>query len=121
MRRWIGRSIVGIGVVHSLFGLVFQRETLAELLREGLVNTVHGEAEREFAFWFIFFGLLAMILGALIDWCEGRGHGLPRFLGWSLLALTLLCVIVMPISGGWLLFPPAIAAVRRSVSPASAR
>lgn len=113
-RRWIGRWIVGVGVVHTAFGLIFQRGTLAVLWGEGLVNTVNGQPEREFAFWFIFFGLLAILFGLLVDWCEKRQLGLPRFLGWALLVLTSVCVVIMPISGGWLLLPPAVGAMRES-------
>ncbi len=110
-RRWIGRWMIGIGVIHSLFGFVFLRGTLAVIWSEGLVNTVNGQPEREFAFWFIYFGLLALVLGGLIDWCEARRAGLPRFLGWALLGMAVLCAVIMPISGIWLLFPPALGAV----------
>lgn len=118
MSRWVGLWIVGVGVVHTIFGLVFQRRVLRELVDDGLFNTVNGQPEREFAFWFMFFGFLAIVLGFLIDWIERQGLRLPRYLGWSLLGLTGVLVFIMPISGGWLLAPPAIGAIvntRRAV------
>jgi hypothetical protein len=82
------------------------RQVIGEIIGEGLVNTVNGQILREFAFWFIFFGFLAVIFGIFIDWCERQQIKLPAFLGWNLLALTVLLVTIMPISGGWLLFIP---------------
>ena len=105
---------MGVGAVHSVFGLVFLGDTLAILWNEGLFNTVNGQPEREFAFWFVFFGLLTILLGAVVDWTEVSKAGLPQVFGWALLGLTLICVTVMPISGGWLLLPPALGAIRRS-------
>ena len=107
MRAWIGKFIVGIGVVHTTFGLVFLMPILLVLWQEGLVNTVNGQADREFAFWFLAFGVLAMIFGFFLDWFERNHVGLPAFLGWSLLVFTCLIVVIMPISGGWLMFVPA--------------
>jgi hypothetical protein len=118
MRSWIGKSVVFIGAVHCMFGLVVFRSTLAELFGEGLINTVNGQPEREFAFWFLFFGFMAIIAGALIDWCERTVGMLPGFLGWSLLTLTVVCVTIMPVSGAWAIFVPAIAAIMRSLKPA---
>jgi hypothetical protein len=114
MKAWIGKTVVGIGVVHTLFGVVFMRETLALLWSEGLINTVNGQPRREFVFWFLAFGLLAIILGFFLDWTERRGIVPPRFLGWSLFILTVAVVTIMPISGGWLVFVPAVGLIIRS-------
>jgi polyferredoxin len=114
MQAGIGKSIIVIGGIHSAFGFVVFRSTLAEIIREGLVNTVNGQPIREFAFWFIVFGFLAIIFGTFVDWCERQSVKLPKFFGWSLLALTLIIVTIMPISGGWLLFIPTIGAILRS-------
>jgi hypothetical protein len=116
MKKWIGKSIMIIGAIHSLIGIVMFHPMLAEIIEEGIFNTVNGQVLRELAFWFIIFGYLAIIFGLLIDWCERREIKLPGFLGWNLLALTLLIVIIMPISGGWFLLAPAIGAILRSES-----
>ncbi len=113
MKSWIGKSIAAIGVIHCVFGLIVFRKTLAELGREGFWNTVNGQPHREFAFWFIFFGVLAILFGLLIDWCERKFHELPSFLAWSLLALTAVCCTLMPISGGWLFLIPSLGAIVR--------
>ena len=110
--RWIGRWIAVAGLIHAAFGLVVFRSTYREILGDGLFHTVNGQLDRELAFWFLFFGLLAIVLGLLVDSCEARQMDLPSFFGWSLLGLTVFCLIVMPISGGWLLLPPAVGAIR---------
>lgn len=117
MRRWIGRWIVGVGLIHILFGIVVFRSTWSTLLGEGLINTVNGQPEREFAVWFTVTGILTLLVGALIDWMEARGTPLPVFVGWSLLILTAAILVLMPISGGWLLLPGAIGAIFRSHAP----
>ncbi len=119
MRAWIGKAIIGIGVLHSVFGIVFLGPTLAVLWSEGLLNTVRGEPDREFAFWFLAFGLLSVILGAVVDWAERKSEFPPAFFGWSLLAFTIAMVAIMPVSGGWLLLVPAVAAIWRSMKRAS--
>jgi hypothetical protein len=118
---WIGKAIFLIGVVHSTFGVVVHRSTFAVLWSEGLIATVDGQPEREFMFWFMAFGLLAMIFGAFVNWCERRRLPLPGFLGWTLLAFTTVIVAIMPVSGGWLVFIPAMGAILRARSERSDR
>jgi hypothetical protein len=111
MQRWIGIWIVCVGVVHTVFGLVFHFQIHLQLASGGFFNTVNGQLDRELAFWFVYWGLMAMLLGYLVDWVERRRWPLPRFLGWALLALTVMTVFVMPISGLWLMLPPAVGAL----------
>ncbi len=112
MKRWIGRSIVIIGLLHTVFGLITFKNILAVLLREGIVNTVNGQPDREMAFWFIFCGLFMLVFGALIDWCESKEIKLPLVLGWGLLTITIIGVTFMPVSGFWLFIIPSVGAIR---------
>ncbi|MDH3745165.1 MAG: DUF6463 family protein [Acidobacteriota bacterium] len=105
MKRWIGRWILGVGVVHTLFGLVVFRGTWQTLWAEGLFNTVNGQPEREFPVWFLSAGILTMLFGSLVDWVEGQGWPVPRSVAWGLLGMTVLILVIMPVSGGWLLLP----------------
>ena len=112
MKRWIGRSVIVIGLLHTVFGLIGFRDTLATLFGEGIINTVNGQPDREMAFWFIFFGFSTMILGALIDWCESKEIRLPRATGWGLLAISIVGVVFMPASGFWVVAIPSIGLIR---------
>ena len=115
MKRWVRRWLMGVGVVHTVFGLVVFARPLREIGRDGVWNAVDGRPERELAFWFTLAGPLFLLVGALTDSVEAReGGAVPRFLGPSLLALGISGVILMPVSGFWLFFPPAVAALPRA-------
>jgi hypothetical protein len=113
MKAWIGKAIIAVGVIHNIFGFVVFRKTLMSLFQEGLFNTVNGQVEREFVFWFLALGLLAILLGLLVDWCEKNGLSLPSYFSWAFLFTIALFVFIMPISGVWLLFIPAVGMVLR--------
>lgn len=111
MKNWIGKALLIIGAIHTLFGMiVFQKQWLL-WIQEGLWNTVSGQAEREWAFWFIAIGILAMILGAFTNWVEKQIHNLPDFFTYSLLIFSLVGVILMPISGIWLILFTSLGAI----------
>ncbi|HID28631.1 MAG TPA: hypothetical protein EYP19_01355 [Desulfobacterales bacterium] len=108
MKVWIGKSVLVIGILHSVFGFIVFRGVLAELGKELLFNTVDDQPDREVAFWFLFTGFALLILGGLIHWVEQRQLALPSFLKWSFLAITLLGCFIMPKSGFWLLLIPTV-------------
>ena len=103
---WIGKWFVAVGVIHSLFGFAFMRGTLAVLWSERLFNTVNGQPNREAMFWFLYTGFLLLIVGVMVDQTEKRGLAVPSFVNWAFVVLALIGVVVMPISGIWLLLPP---------------
>lgn len=106
MKQWVGKSIFIIGLIHTIFGFVFMHRTLLHIVQSGVFNTIHGQVEREAVFWFLFSGFSLIILGALINWIEKRGEILPDFLRWSFLAITITGIVIMPLSGFWLLLIP---------------
>ena len=110
---WIGKWIFAVGVIHSLFGVFFMHTTLAVLWSEGLLNTVNGQPPREAVFWFLCTGIILLMVGVLVDQTERKGLAIPLFVTWLFAALTIIGVVVMPISGIWLLIPPAAGMVFR--------
>ncbi len=106
MKNWKGKVIIFIGLIHIAVGLALLWPTFMELLSEGLFNTVCGQPLREGFFWFSFFGVLLMILGAWVNWCEQEQQKLPYFLGWSLLGMVAMMLFIMPVSGAWLILIP---------------
>ncbi|QJB30906.1 hypothetical protein HF324_05830 [Chitinophaga oryzae] len=105
-KAWIGKTVIGIALVHIVFGLVFFNDILWQLVREGLFNTIHEEFDRNAAFWFLYTGLVWVLLGIFIDDAEKKQLAVPRTISQGLLVLTVLAVILMPASGFWLLFIP---------------
>ena len=110
---WIGKWLFAVGMIHLSFGLVFMHDTLALLWSEGLWNSVNGQPPREQVFWFLCTGIMLLIVGVLVNQVEGQGLTVPRFVTWMFTGLVVVGVVVMPISGIWLLIPPALGMVIR--------
>ena len=111
---WIGNWLFGDGVIHLSFGLAFMHDTLAVLWSEGLWNTVNGQPPREAVFWFLCTGIVLLTVGVLVNQTERSGLAIPRFVTWAFAGLVAVGVVVMPISGIWLLFPPVIGMLIRN-------
>jgi hypothetical protein len=112
MKKWVGKSLIGIGILHTIFGFVFFWGILAELAGEMFLNTIDRQLDRHAAFWFLFAGFVLMIVGGFIDWAERRDLRLPAFLKWSFLAITAMGCVIMPKSGFWLLIVPTLGLFR---------
>ncbi len=110
---WIGRWLFAVGVIHLLFGIFFMHTTLAVLWSEGLLNTVNGQPPREAVFWFLCTGIMLLLAGVLVDRMERERLAIPRFATGLFAALTVTGVVVMPISGIWLLIPPVVGMLYR--------
>ena len=114
MRRWKGRWLIGVGLIHTVFSLIVFAQPLLAALNDGLFNAIDAFGDRALAFWFLFFGLLLFPLGVLIDWIEVQpALEPPRFVGYWLLGLSMMGCLTMPASGFWLLLPPAIGLMPR--------
>jgi len=107
MKRWIGKSIVFIGTGHTIIGLFLYYKMLAEMIRNGVFNTVKFESNAQSAvFWFFYVGFVFMLLGAAINWLEKLQINLLGFFKWIVLLLMAIGLIVMPGSGFILLTLP---------------
>jgi membrane-bound metal-dependent hydrolase YbcI (DUF457 family) len=78
--RWIGRWLFGVGVLHSLLGLIVFAATLRALVGTGRLNVLGSrDPLPALAFWFLFGGVFICLVGYLIDWIERLpGTVLPR-------------------------------------------
>ena len=113
MRHWIGKSLIGIGIIHTIFAVVFIVPKMGDILTEGIFNTINGQPPREAFLWFMMSGFLLVILGWLTDYWKKTELDLPIFLGWSLLGITIFVLILSPVSGGWFLLIPSLAILTR--------
>jgi len=110
----MGRWIIGVSALHTLFGLFAFAPILQTMLGAGLWNSVGTDAMRGAVAWFLISGGFMLICGLAVDACEGANGDRPlRAVGWSLLIVTLITIVLMPVSGAWLFLPPAIAMMRR--------
>ncbi len=108
MKRWVGRWVVLVGVIHCVFGAVVFFVPWHDIVRDGLWNAVGGYPGRPLAFWFELVGLMMILFGLALDEIEKRGQGLPAALGYGFASVTVLSIVAMPVSGAWLLLPPPV-------------
>ena len=114
MKHWIGRWLIGVSIIHTLFAIVVFRDVLSSLVQRGVFNTVGNDPMMGAVVWFVLFGVVLFICGLAVSALEHASSGaLPRSLGWSLLTLVALGVVLMPASGFWLVIPPAAAILLR--------
>ena len=115
---WIGKSLLGIGALHSAMGFALGGQSLAEIVEVGFFGAVNGQPSREAIFWFLFFGFLLMLVGHLVNSLESRHIVIPKSFGYGLLVMTIFGLMIMPISGWWLALAPAIGLVVKQQSEA---
>ena len=107
MRVTTGTLLMLVGGIHQAVGLVLFREQLLEMVRAGVLDSVGEDTSaRAAAFWFLAMGGCMLLAGALCRWLERElDRPPPSGFGWGLLGLGLFCVVPMPITGAWMLFP----------------
>lgn len=104
-----GNLLIATGLIHNLLGLVMGRETLVQIIDSGFINSINTQMDRNALFWFLFSGIMMMILGKLMqDFLSENSRPLPASLGYYLLAITIIGCIMMPLSGFWIVLPQAI-------------
>ena len=107
MKKRVGLIIIIIGSLHVSLGLVKFFKPFLDMISNGLINTA-GSTENSLAFWFTFPGLLFIFLGYVTNHVERNHLAVPKQFGWMLLASSTLGVAVLPISGFWIVFLPAL-------------
>lgn len=110
MKRWIGRWLIVVSALHTVFAVVVFGEVLASVFKRGVFNTVGADPMTGAVVWFVLFGAMLFVCGLAVAELEKSSSGqIPKSIGWSLLAMAIIGVTLMPASGFWLVFPPAIA------------
>jgi hypothetical protein len=113
MLRVSGYLLIAISIIHVLVGGWIFAAPLTDIVQNGLFNTVAPDPfapyfDREDAFWFMMVAPLLFTIGQLCCWAKSKEIALPAFLGWNLLAVSLVGIFFEPISGLWLILLPAI-------------
>lgn len=123
MNRWVGKWMIGVGVMHSIIGFILFPAPLREIVGARLWNSVNvGTPMRYLAFWFLFAGVAAILIGYLGDWIERVAkQPIPRAYGWTLLGIAVVGVVVTPVSGFWLVFPAALGALAQRQNVATGK
>lgn len=110
MKNWKGRWLMIVALIHSVVSLVTFSSVFYTIISRGIFNSVGTDPVIGLAVWCTLFGLVLFICGQAINSLEKNGDTRAlKVLGWSLLILISIGVILMPVSGFWLAFPPTIA------------
>lgn len=119
--------MAGIGAIHQVVGVVIglgllpapngsPPSPLLDLWRTGIVGQAEADPFRMAMVWFLLFGFLLIFSGIVLHRLEVSGGKLSRELAWGWGGLCVLGVVLMPVSGFWLGFIPAIQLWRRAAS-----
>lgn len=114
MKYWIGRWLMGVSIIHTVFAFVVFGDVLSSIVQRGVFNTVGNDPMTGAVVWFVLFGVVFFICGLAVSALEqSPSSHIPKSLGWAMLALVALGVVLMPVSGFWLAIPPAVAILLR--------
>ena len=108
-----GSLVTGIAAVHCVAGVALAPAPLGAIFTNGVIGAIDPHVDRIAIFWFMFFGLLMLVLGEALRVWESTAT-VPANVGYAFGALSLVGAIAMPVSGFWLGLVPAALIVVRS-------
>jgi hypothetical protein len=111
MKNWQGHWIIAVAALHTLFAVIVFAAEYSSLYNNGIINSLSTDRSAA-AVWFFLFGQVLFIVGLLIKHFNSVNNSLiPLSVSLNLLLLTLVGITIMPASGFWLMFPPAISLI----------
>ena len=113
MTHWIGRWLMGVAILHSAIAIAVHHDAVLSIWQEGVFNTVAGDPVIGAVVWSLLFGCVAFVGGLAVNALEFASVPVPKTVGWCLLALAIIGVTLVPVSGFWLLFPVAFTVLTR--------
>lgn len=115
MKNWIGKWVMFVSIGHTAVASIFFGSAYRELAADGFYNSVKS-AKTGFAVWFALFGVILFVVGMLISSIEKNGLQVSKSVGVILLLLTIVGVVLMPVSGFWLMLPAIFAIFYKNTS-----
>ena len=103
----VGRWLIGVAGAHMALTLLLFGDGILSVFEHGPIGAAMTEVEM--AVCAILFGIVLSICGVVASKRECLSPDpLPKSFGWNLLVLALLGIVVMPMSGFWLVLLAAI-------------
>ena len=115
--RAAGRLLVAIAAIHAAFGLWMGRRPLGAIARDGFVDAIDPHLERNFVFWFLLASPFLWMVGRFALWLAAERRRPPAWLGRDLLVLAAVGVLLMPVSGFWLILVPGALLLTAAQAP----
>jgi len=120
-RPVVGLALTIVGIVHVLITPLVVGDSVRSIIGGGVVAAVERDPAaavlRGLGFWYATAGLAMIILGALVIWIERTTSSVPMLLPWTLVALTVWGVLLMPVSPFWVFLVIAFLAFRKARRP----
>jgi uncharacterized protein DUF6463 len=110
-----GWWLQGLGLAHAVVGVILYRQPLAQIARDGFVNSVPDLGDRATAFWFMAAAPTLWLGGRLLRSAESLGDlAAQRTAGGILTVTGVVGSAVIPTSGFWGVAAVGISSLRRS-------
>ena len=109
MKAWIGKWLIFVSIGHTVVGILLFGDIYKEMISDGLLGTVVSERTAA-PVWFLLF--IASLLIITIE--KHDSLNIPNSIALLLFILTTLGVILMPMSGFWLVYPAVIGIVLKN-------
>ena len=76
------------GVIHTVYALLLGKEDVAEMIRDGLMNSTGDNYSRAFTLWFLVCGIILILWGQTLQYyIKKEQKPAPLFLGYCILFL----------------------------------
>ena len=101
--HWTGRALIGIGLIHQIVGVITAWLNRDQIFQAGWLNQAKQSFEFQTMVWFLLAGVLIILLGLVVNYLNTTlARPAPAWLGWWLVAVSVLALVLMPASGFWL-------------------
>ena len=120
MKRISGYLLVLLGCLHVLVGVFGGWIQIKAILSYGVWNALGQKPQAlcmkstpclqvNSIWWFIAWGLMLILFGFTCIWVERKlERPVPAFIAWLLLLISIICAILIPASGFWVVMLVAI-------------
>jgi uncharacterized membrane protein len=109
MWKYSGQYLFLTGILHTIVAIIFGYNAFVETAQQGVINVIGGNIHLEYSFWFLFCGIVIILFGKLLHvYIKQTQQPAPKFLGYSLLVISIIGCILIPLSGFWLFIPQAL-------------
>lgn len=106
--KYSGLFLSLTGVLHICVAIIDFGDKYKGMISDGFVRSL-SDTNRALAFWFLVIGGLLIIMGqTLSHYIKQTQQPPPLFLGYILLAFSIVGCFIVPVSGFWLFIPQAL-------------
>ncbi len=114
--RWIGRWIMAVASIHMILTPILFTAQISEIIDLDVLKTGILEHDLGKVVWFFMYSFPLLVVGHMIDRDEKRGDFSPyqETMISMLTLMTLLALILIPMSGYWMMIPALIGLIAKN-------